>query len=330
MKYRKFGNTSMMVSEIGFGAWAIGGAAKVGKMAIGWGPADDVTSIQALNSAKEAGINFFDTADFYGIGHSEELIGNTFGNDASIYIATKVGQKIGTQQNIEIDYSKQYVLNACEASLKRLKRDCIDYYQLHVANINHLQQGDCLEAMQILQQQGKIKYWGISLFTFNPFTEAAFIMNNNLAHGFQLVFNIINQKAFPLLQQMQQKGYGVIARMPLQFGLLTGKFNSNTVFDEMDHRSFRLTPNIIETANEMLKPVFALCTKYKCSKVQLALSFVAAFTEISTTIPGIRTADQATANANAIIELEEVDKFFLQQLYKTQFEDFLTTLQQQG
>src|SRR4051794_33159188 len=114
MRLRKFGKTDLLVSEKGFGAWAIGGDAVVGNTPIGWGPADDGTSVAAIRSAMDAGVNFFDTADFYGLGHSEELLGKELGSNAGIVIATKVGHRsIGDK--IVLDYSKDYILKACEA-----------------------------------------------------------------------------------------------------------------------------------------------------------------------------------------------------------------------
>lgn len=108
-----------MVSEVGFGCWAIGGAASVGSIAIGWGETDDKVSQHALLTAQDAGINFFDTADFYGLGHAETLLGRTFGNSDRVLIASKVGQKSVDNERIEIDYSKQYIIDACEKSLQR-------------------------------------------------------------------------------------------------------------------------------------------------------------------------------------------------------------------
>jgi len=138
MKYRKFGNTELLVSEIGFGAWAIGGGVMIGNTAIGWGDADDMISINAIYKAIDAGINFFDTADIYGLGHSEELLGKAIGDKKEIIIATKVGN-VSRNDQFTVDYSKEYILDACEASLKRLKRDVIDYYQLHTARITYFQ-----------------------------------------------------------------------------------------------------------------------------------------------------------------------------------------------
>lgn len=331
MNYRQFGNTDITVSEIGFGTWAIGGAASVGGIAIGWGPSDDKTSIAAIHTALDAGINFFDTADFYGLGHSEELLGKTIGNRKDVFIASKLGQKIGVDKKIAIDYSKNHILKACELSLQRLKRDCIDFHQLHVARLAHLENGECIEAMQQLQQQGKIRYWGISLNTFNPFTEADFFLKNDLGNGFQLVFNLINQKALPILSKAEAKGYGIIARMPLQFGLLSGKIKTDTSFPFDDHRSYRVVPPITESILKILKEqVWLLCDKYQTTESGLALSYILSYPEISTAIAGIRTPEHVLLNTNHLVKLEEVDKKHLQQLYITHWQPVMEMMEKQG
>lgn len=331
MNYRAFGNTNMQVSEIGFGTWAIGGSANVGGVEIGWGPSDDAVSIAAIHAALDAGINFFDTADFYGLGHSEKLLGQTLANKKEILIASKVGQKIGPDGKIQIDYSKQYIIDACEQSLKRLKRDTIDFHHLHVARMPHLENGECIEAMQQLQQQGKIRYWGISLITFNPFPEADFFLNNNLGNGFQLVFNLINQKALPIVEAAAAKGYGIIARMPLQFGLLSGNIQPNTVFASDDHRSYRLVPGIIENVITVLEEhVWPLLEKYQTNPAGLALSYVLSYKEVSTVIPGIRTPQHVALNTNHIVQLEKADQLYLRQLYETQWQQVMQLMEKQG
>lgn len=331
MNYRKFGNTDLTVSEIGFGTWAIGGAAFVGKIPIGWGPSDDTVSTAAIHKALDAGINFFDTADFYGLGHSEELLGNTIGNRKDVLIASKVGQKVGANQNIEIDYTKEHVLKACEASLKRLKRDHIDFHQLHVARMQHLENGECIEAMQQLQKEGKIRYWGISLITFHPFPEADFFFAHELGQGFQLVFNLINQKALPIITQAAAKGYGIIARMPLQFGLLSGKIKPDTVFTEDDHRSYRVVPPITEATLRILKEqVWPLCEKYHTTESGLALSYILSYPEISTVIPGIRTPEHVGLNTDHLITLETADKQHLQNLYESHWLPVMEMMEKQG
>lgn len=300
MQYRQFGKTDLQVSEIGFGAWAIGGAAQVGDTPIGWGDADDATSIKAIRAALDAGITFFDTADFYGLGHSEKLLGEVLKGQKEVVIATKVGHR-NIDETIVLDYSKKYILEACEKSLQRLQRDYIDYYQLHSARMQHFQTDECIDAMEQLKAEGKIRFWGLSLNTFQPDAEAHYLMDREKGDGFQLVFNLINQRALSVMQKAEAKGYGVIARMPLQFGLLTGKFSTQTQFGETDHRRFRLPPQILERAMAILeKNVWPLAEKEKVSKESLALSYILSFRAISTVIPGIRTPEQVWANTGTI------------------------------
>ena len=329
MKYRKFGNTDLAVSEIGFGAWAIGGGTMIGNTAIGWGDADDHVSIKAIHAALDAGINFFDTADIYGLGHSEEILGKTIGENKEIIIATKVGN-VSRNDQFTVDYSKKYILTACEASLKRLKREMIDYYQLHSARIQHLQNGECIEAMQQLQQQGKTRYWGISLNTFDPVPEADFFIAHKAGNGFQLVLNLLNQKTLPLLKRSAENGYGVIVRMALQFGLLTGKFDKEANFPANDHRKNRLTKEVIDFSNNALDPVWTLCKKYNCSKTQLALSYILSYPQVSTIIAGIRTAEQVELNTTGLFQLDKGDMEMIQHLGEMDFVEVMNLIQQQG
>ena len=329
MHYRKFGNTDLSLSEIGFGAWAIGGGAMIGSTAIGWGETDDDTSAKAIHASINAGINFFDTADIYGLGHSEQLLGKIIGNKNDIIVATKVGN-VSRNDQFTVDYSKKHILDACEESLRRLQREVIDYYQLHSARLQHLQQGECVEAMQWLQQQGKIRYWGLSLNTFDPVPDADFLINNHFGNGFQLVVNVLNQKALSLIKKANEKGYGIIARMPLQFGLLTGKFDNGISFAVNDHRKNRLTPAVIERANKALAPVWDLCRKYDCTKTQLALSYILSYPEISTIIPGMRTTEQAEQNTSRLFKLDPADLALIEKLGKTDFIEVMKLIQQQG
>ena len=329
MQYRKFGSTDLLVSEIGFGAWAIGGGAMIGNTAIGWGDADDGVSVKAIHAALDAGINFFDTADIYGLGHSEEILGNTIGNKKEMIVATKVGN-VSRGEQFTVDYSKEYILKACDASLKKLKRNVIDYYQLHSARIIHLQNGECIDAMQQLQQQGKIRYWGISLNTFDPLPEAEFFIDKKIGNGFQLVLNLLNQKTLPLLKRSAEGGYGIIVRMALQFGLLTGKFDNEANFSANDHRKNRLTKDVIDASNNALIPVWALCKKYNCTKTQLALSYILSYPEVSTIIAGIRTAEQVQLNTTGLFHLDDDDRLLIEQLGATDFDQVMDIIKKQG
>ena len=330
MRFRKFGKTDLEVSEIGFGAWAIGGNAMVGNTPIGWGIADDEESVAAIHKAMDCGINFFDTADFYGLGHSEILLGKQLGNNKELIVATKVGHR-KIADTIRLDYSMDYIIEACEASLKRLKRNTIDYYQLHSARMEHFEKERCVEAMEILKKQGKIRYWGLSLNTFYPEPEANFMMEHNIGNGFQLVYNIINQRALSIMKNANENEYGVIARMPLQFGLLTGKFNSDKNFTADDHRSFRFNKEILNGSLKILEEtIWPLCNKYNISKTALALSYILSYQAVSTVIPGIRTAQHAIDNTTDIVQLASEDVLLIEQAFKTGFAGIVDLMEKQG
>lgn len=321
MKYRTLGKTGLRVSEVGFGAWAIGGPAMAGEIPIGWGKTDDNESKKAILKALERGINFFDTADFYGLGHSEEILGEVLHDRWNeIILATKVGHELLPDGKINLNYTKQYILNACEKSLKRLRRDYIDVYQPHSAKVEHLENGECIEAMEILKEQGKIRFWGISLNTFKPEPEMKFLAERDLGDTIQVVFNVINQIALrEVIPLAVEKKYGIIARMPLQFGLLTGKFNENTTFGSDDHRSFRLNPYLLKKSLDTLKPYFELVEKYKVDPALFAISFVLNHQEVSTIIPGIRTEEQAVLNTREKIKINDVDIDLLHRLGENEF-----------
>jgi aryl-alcohol dehydrogenase-like predicted oxidoreductase len=330
MQYRTFGRTDLLVSEIGFGAWAIGGNAMVGNTAIGWGQADDQVSKEAILSALDAGINFFDTADFYGLGHSESLLGEVLEEHKDVLIATKVGHR-SLANTIVLDYSKEYIIGACEDSLRRLKRDAIDYYQLHSARLKHLEQGACVDAMETLKKQGKIRYWGLSLNTFHPGPEADYLMEHRLGDGLQLVFNLVNQRAMGLIEKASEQGYGLIARMPFQFGLLTGKFSGSATFEKDDHRSSRLTPEILQRSLAILaEKVWPIALAERISRTALALNFILSLDAISTVIPGIRTKEHVLQNTGATKRLDAIHFKYLQSLAEQDWKPVLELMEKQG
>ena len=327
MEYNIFGNTELNVSRIGFGAWAIGGAARAGNIPIGWGPADDRESVKAIHTALDEGINFFDTADFYGLGHSEELLGKTLGNRDDVVIATKGGHRLAADKTIFTDYDPEYIRKACESSLRRLKREAVDFYQLHTARVEDLENPELINMMERLARQGKIRYWGVSLNTWDPFPEGEYMINNQAGSGIQVVFNILNQRALPLLEPARNAGLGIIARMPLQFGLLAGKFTPNTTFPPGDHRHFRLSSEILTRVLPTLTPVMDLAAEYKVTPADISLSFVLAFQQINTVIPGIRTPEQARSNARSFIQLKEQDIALLRDAYDNHYADILAEME---
>jgi len=330
MEFRKFGSTDLEVSTIGFGAWGIGGPAMAGDIPIGWGKVEDKTSTQALKASLDRGINFYDTANFYGLGHSEELLGKVFGNREDVIIASKVGHRLDENQSIYVDYSKKHIIEACEQSLKRLKRDAIDFHQLHTAKVADFENGECIEAMEQLKKEGKIRYWGVSLNTFNPEPEADYLLDNNLGDGLQIVFNIINQKARAIIDKSQALSKGIIARMPLQFGLLTGKFSADSKFPKDDHRAFRFNKEILKKSLLALENIWDMTSEHNLSKTSLSLSFITSYQGVSTVIPGIKTEQQAVENTTGIIRLPQETMDFILEKYENDFMPIVELMKKQG
>jgi aryl-alcohol dehydrogenase-like predicted oxidoreductase len=197
--------------------------------------------------------------------------------------------------------------------------------------MSHLENGECIEAMQLLQQQGKIRYWGISLITFNPFPESEFFLNASLGDGFQLVFNLINQRALPIINQAGKQGYGIIARMPLQFGLLTGKMSAESTFGKDDHRSNRLVPSLLAATDQILREkIQPLANQYNTTLTRLALSYILSYPEISVVIPGIRKPDQVAGNTEHLVQLTEKDKNYLASLFESDWQPVMEMMEKQG
>jgi aryl-alcohol dehydrogenase-like predicted oxidoreductase len=189
--------------------------------------------------------------------------------------------------------------------------------------VQHLQSGECIEAMEVLKSHGKVRYWGISLNTYDPFPEAEYVIEHKMGSGIQIVFNLINQRALQLLEKAGRHNYGIIARMPFQFGLLTEKFDVVTRFDTNDHRNFRLKPAVLQKVLQELEEVWLLSDKWGLSPTQLSLSFVLSFPEISCVIPGIKTPEQAIANTSGLKKLGNEQIQILTNLYQDKFDQLL-------
>lgn len=330
MQYVQFGNTDLKVSRIGLDTRAIGGEAYAGGVCLGRIPVDDSLSVKALYRAYDCGINFFDTADFYGSGHAEELIGKTFGNRPDVVIALKAGQRRDENNMLRTDCSAAYLRRCCEQSLRRLRREAIDFYQLHGAEVSFLKSGEAEALLQALRQEGKIRWYGISLTAFRPEPEAEFCMENRFGHGFQAVFNIFNQLIAPYLSLMQQNGFGVIARMPLQGGLLTGKYGANTVFPPGDYRSLCLTPPVLQEAQKLLPFLQQLARDYEMSLAELAMSFVLSHSAVSTVISAACTPEQAARNARIPPAISESDRNRLMQFWQQDCSQLFALIKKQG
>ncbi len=312
MRYRTLGKTGLSVSEIGFGAWAIGGPAMLGKNTIGWGPVDDATSLRALQTCLDVGINFVDTADVYGWGHSEELIGQAFkGKRDQVIIATKVGNRLDPQGNWIKDFSRQWVMQAVEASLRRLQTDYLDVYQLHSPDADFRYSEAVFEVFEELQESGKIRFYGVSI---GPVTHGLEISKQNKGSFFQVVYNLLRRegesKLFPVARE---KNIGIIARVPLASGFLTGKFKKGHRFHPDDHRS-KLSGEEIDRTIDRVEQLRFL-EDDKRTLAQAALQFCLSHPAVSVCIPGAKTPEQVRMNAAASElgpltkpELEQIDR----------------------
>ena len=310
MHYRKLGNTGITVSEIGFGGWAIGGAADAAGTPLGWGKTNDDDSLAAIRRARELGVTFFDTGDNYGFGRSESLLGIVLSRQRQdVVIATKVGVVRDADGKLKKDFSRAHISHAIDGSLKRLRTDYIDVYQLHNPLLDDLRRDDIHEAMNRLQEVGKIRFWGVSVTTPDEGIE---IVNNGWGYTLQVLYNVLNQapadELFPLAHK---KGYGIIARVPLASGLLTGKFRPDTVFSKDDVRQNFLTPKRLEEVLPRVDEAKSIIGGTARSLAEGALRFVLANEYVSTVIPGAKNVRQLEMNVSADevrVPQEVVDK----------------------
>lgn len=290
MQYRTFGKTGWNISAIGMGCWAIGGNM--------WGPTDDADSVAAINASIEAGVNLLDTADAYGIGHSEELIGGCLGaRRKDVFIATKFGNWARGQGHPLPFTSKYHIFGCCDASLFRLKTDHIDLYQCHIGNP---EDPDLfIEALDELVKVGKIRAWGISTNNLDPVK--AFNKHGGCS-VVQLDYSILNRKPeSDLLPYCRENNIGTLIRGPLAMGKLSGKMSAETTFPETDTRRGWLTDanraKFISDLDKVEKLRF-LGTPER-TMAQAALAFVLQSPGATVAIPGAKNTTQAVANAQA-------------------------------
>ena len=297
MRVRTLGKTGIKVSEVGFGAWAIGGPAELGGLAVGWAKADDRDSIRALEAAFDEGINFYDTSDVYGMGHSEELLAQVFSKRrAQVVIATKGGNlndEAGQWQKI---FTGAFLAGRVEESLRRLGTDYIDLYQLHTPR-NDAECEQALasaEAMSRLVEQGKLRAYGLSI---GPLEHGLRQIDHGFGATIQVVYNALERgPEEKLLPAAKKANYGIIPRVPLASGFLTGKYTGDTQFDKQDHRS-RMTAEQKRDWTEKANRLRPMAKELGVTLAQLALQYILARDAVSVVIPGARNPDQARQNA---------------------------------
>ena len=295
MNYRKLGRTNLEVSEIGYGAWGIGGKQ--------WLGASDQTALKALHLAVHRGINFFDTALAYNDGHSERLLAKVL-EDAPqpVYIATKVPPKneIWPAQpgsSIEDVFPYDHIMQSTEKSLIHLRREQLDLQQLHVWNPEWIGRDEWKRAFEDLKKSGKVRFVGVSINDHQP-DSALEIINSGLIDTVQVIYNVFDQtperKLFPLCRE---KNIGVIARVPFDEGGLTGRITEDTKFPEGDFRAGYFKG---DRKQQVAQRVEAMCDELGVrteSLPALALRFCLTEPAVSTVIPGMRSISSVDANS---------------------------------
>lgn len=304
MRYTQLGRRGPRISTIGFGAWAIGGR--------DWGPTDDEVSRRALHAALDAGVTLIDTADVYGRGHSEELIAGVLRERGrgAVIVATKAGNDFynataADDQGygpIRQTYTREYLLFAAEQSLRRLGVEALDILQLHSPDTERLERDEPWEALATLKRQGKIRWAGLSVQSFRE-TEQAHLLDRHrdLLDCVQVRYNLLEREAERvLLPKARANGIGVIVRIPLLFGLLTGKFTRASRFGPDDHRRMNLAPEKLAAALARLEALRPLFARYPDQTMaQVSLRFCLTHPACQTAIPGAKTPQQAHDNGAA-------------------------------
>ena len=297
MNFRNFGETRTSVSEIGLGCWQLGGD---------WGDVDDYTAQKVLEGAVQSGINFYDTADVYGKGRSEELLHKYLKPIApNAFIATKLGRfpDPGNSENYTFENFRRFTEN----SLKRLNIDVLDLTQLHCIPTELMESGEVFEWLRELQKEGKIKKFGASV---ESISEAQTCLKQEGLASLQIIFNIFRQKPITeLFDDAKTKGVSLIVRLPLASGLLGGKLNPNVSFPENDHRTFNsdgqcfnvgetfagipfnIGLDIVEELTKMIPEGMTLA--------QMSLRWILDFDAVTVVIPGSKSPLQIPDNASA-------------------------------
>jgi aryl-alcohol dehydrogenase-like predicted oxidoreductase len=297
MQYRKLGRTGWDVSTVSFGAWAIGGT---------WGDVRDEESLAALHRALDLGVNFFDTADVYGDGRSEQLLARLRRERSEpFYVATKAGRRL--DPHVAAEYNKANLTAFVERSLQNLKVDALDLLQLHCPPSEVYYMPEVFDILDGLVGESKLRYYGVSVEKVEEGLKAIEYPN---VQSVQIIFNIFRQRPLDLFfREAQRRNIGILARVPLSSGMLTGKMNSTSSFAEDDHRQFNrqgadfdrgetfsgLDYEIGLQAVEELRPLVPA----NMTMSQLALRWILMSPAVTCAIPGAKRPSQVEENVKA-------------------------------
>jgi aryl-alcohol dehydrogenase-like predicted oxidoreductase len=297
MEYRELGRTGYKVSTISFGAWAIGGA---------WGSVEDKDSLAALHRSLDLGVNFFDTADVYGDGRSERLLAQLRKErKEKFYIATKAGRRLPKQE--ARGYSRENLTSFIDRSLKNLETDCIDLLQLHCPPMEVYYMPEVFGMLDDFVKAGKLRYYGVSV---EKVEEALKAIEFPAVQSVQIIFNMFRQRPADLFfAEAQRKRVGILARLPLSSGMLSGKLSRSSTFEATDHRAFNRHGEAFDRGEtfsgfdyekglevvEMLRPL----VPKGATLAQFALRWILMFPAVTCAIPGAKRPSQAEDNAAA-------------------------------
>lgn len=311
MQYRELGRTGWKVSTVSFGAWAIGGS---------WGNVDDKDSLAALHRSIDLGVNFIDTADGYGDGHSERLIAQLRKERSeTIYVATKIGRRLNP--HVARGYTRENITSFVERSLKNLDTEAIDLLQLHCPPTEVFYMPETFGVLDDLVKAGKLRHYGVSVEKVEEALKAIEYPN---VQTVQIIFNIFRQRPAELFfQEAMRRKIGILARVPLASGLLTGKLHSKSTFEADDHRAFNRQGEAFDRGETFsgvdyetgLKAVEELRTLLPSgwSMPQFALRWILTFDAVTCTIPGAKNPAQAEDNVRAA-DLPAIDDSTMQRV----------------
>jgi aryl-alcohol dehydrogenase-like predicted oxidoreductase len=322
MEYRKLGRTDIEVSAVGFGVWTLSTG--------WWGEVSDDAALALLREARDLGITFFDAADTYGNGRSEEQLGAAFGNDPGVVIATKVGYDFYNyagerrgQQEIPQDFSAGYIRRACEESLRRLKRDRIDFYQLHNPKMDTIERDETFAVLEDLKREGKVRAYGVALGPAIGWEEEGVrAARERDIDGMQIIYNMLEQDPGRAhIAACREAGASVIVRVPHSSGMLEGRYDENTTFAANDHRRHRPRSWLINGLKKIRQLQFLVDARPGATLGQVALQWLLAEPVIASTLPNIYDREQLREFAAAAdippFTAEELAK--VQELYEDNF-----------
>ncbi|MBS8266193.1 aldo/keto reductase [Mesobacillus boroniphilus] len=283
MNYRQLGSTGIKVSEVGFGAWQLGNARD-------WEGMEDNQAIRLVHEALDQGCNFFDTAPNYGGGNSESLLGKALTGRRSEAVVTS---KFGHHPDNTLNFDSQKISSSVEDSLRRLKTDYLDSILLHNPPFEILTGStDHFEILESLKQEGKIRAYGASVDSGREMEE---LIRNSKSQVIEVMFNIFHQEPRKAFKKAAEKNIGLIVKVPLDSGWLSGKYDENSVFTDIrsrwDRDQLTKRAELIPVLKEMLEPGESL--------VQMALRYILYYREVSTVIPGNKNLEQLIENLTA-------------------------------